>query len=512
MASGRTASPPRVVDPSAQVDDLAQTETVRPHGSRVILQRLWEPPRLIPIPEGVGSHGGGDRMLLDDVFRGPGDDPLRRQAGYLDGVRSVIVGVAGNESIRTGMPVRVADLGLPLIESDGGAQALRFRGLGVTGRRHLILVLGQSNANGSNTDYEPDGVDARDPRIEVFPGSGPDAGTIVHAREPLPPIGGHPPGGLGPGGPFAALLLPTLPPEDRILLVPITMGSTGMRSHGGYAGVWKVDLVKDGAPNLFDASIKHSTAALEAAGPGATIDAILWHQGETDGGRSEADYAADLDELIGALRERLPAAADAPFLVGQLPAERRRAYPNHQGVADALRNTPNRVPNTGYAEAPPFGHVNDLTHAPDGIRSAHPRRELLRRVRGAARALSRRRATLPIEEPRRCQTLADEGGDGIRTLLGQVRVVGLAIREARPLSRLEPEEQPFALLRPEILHQSAGEPGRDRSARHPPQRRARRTRSGYPPCVERRRPPTKCRRTMGVSRTGTPPRVRAPMR
>ncbi|MGC5170364.1 sialate O-acetylesterase [Micromonospora sp. DT81.3] len=231
----------------------------------------------------------------------------------------------------------------------------------MTGRRHLILVLGQSNANGSNTDYQPDGLDARDPRIEVFPGSGPDAGTIVHAREPLPPIGGHPPGGLGPGGPFAALLLPTLPPEDRILLVPVTMGSTGMRSHGGYAGVWKVDLVKDGAPNLFDATIAHSTAALEAAGPGATIDAILWHQGETDGGRSEADYAADLDELIGALRERLPAAADAPFLVGQLPAERRRAYPNHQGVADALRNTPNRVPNTGYAEAPPFGHVNDLT-------------------------------------------------------------------------------------------------------------------------------------------------------
>jgi hypothetical protein len=116
-----------VVDPSAQVDDLAQTETVRPHGSRVVLQRLWEPPRVIPIPEGVGSHGGGDRMLLDDVFRGPGDDPLRRQAGYLDGVRSVIVGVSGNESIRTGMPVRVADFGLPLIQPDGGVHGVRSK-------------------------------------------------------------------------------------------------------------------------------------------------------------------------------------------------------------------------------------------------------------------------------------------------------------------------------------------------------------------------------------------------
>lgn len=229
------------------------------------------------------------------------------------------------------------------------------------GRYHLVLVLGQSNANGSNTDYEPDGLDRRDPRIDTFPGSGPDAGRIVPAREPLAPIGGHPPGGLGPGGPFAELMLQTLPEEDQILIVPITMGGTGMRSHTSYPGIWKVGFVKEGAPNLFDATIEHTRAALNAAGPDASIDAVVWHQGETDGGRHEADYAGDLDELICALRERLPEAADAPFIVGQLPAERRRAYPDHQGVADALRHTPDRVRNTGYAEAPPFGYVNDET-------------------------------------------------------------------------------------------------------------------------------------------------------
>ncbi|WP_374975592.1 sialate O-acetylesterase [Microbacterium trichothecenolyticum] len=231
----------------------------------------------------------------------------------------------------------------------------------MTGRHHLVLVLGQSNANGSNTDYEPDGLDARDPRILTFPGSGPDAGRIVHAREPLAPIGGHPPGGLGPGGPFAALLLETLPADDVILIVPVTMGGTGMRSHTSYPGVWKVGFIKEGAPNLFEATVTQARAALSAAGPDAVIDAVVWHQGETDGGRTEQEYAADLDELIASLRERLPEAADAPFLVGQLPAERRRAYPNHQGVADALRRTPSRVPNTGYAEAPGFGHVNDET-------------------------------------------------------------------------------------------------------------------------------------------------------
>lgn len=107
-----------VVDPSLVHDETTQTESVRPHGSRVILQRLWGVPEVVPIPEGVGSHGGGDRMLLDDVFRGPGDDPLHRQAGYLDGIRSVIVGVSGNESLRTGLPVQVRDWGLPLTAED----------------------------------------------------------------------------------------------------------------------------------------------------------------------------------------------------------------------------------------------------------------------------------------------------------------------------------------------------------------------------------------------------------
>lgn len=231
----------------------------------------------------------------------------------------------------------------------------------MTGPFHLILVLGQSNANGSNTDFEPDGRDARDTRILTFPGSGAEAGRIVPAREPLAPIGGHPPGGMGPAGPFAALHLATLPADDRILIVPITMGGTGMRAHGSYAGVWKVGLNVPPAVNLFDATIRHTRQALAAAGAGAVVDAVLWHQGETDGGRSETEYAADLDELIRQLRRQLTEAAEAPFIVGQLPADRLRAYPDHAGVAEALRNTPRRVRRTAFADSPPPGHVNDVT-------------------------------------------------------------------------------------------------------------------------------------------------------
>jgi predicted dehydrogenase len=91
----------------------------RQPGARLLLQRHWEPAQRIPIPAGRGGHGGGDAMLLDDVFRGPGGDPLSRQAGFVEGAASVLVGLAGNESLRTGQAVYVEELGLPLPAATG---------------------------------------------------------------------------------------------------------------------------------------------------------------------------------------------------------------------------------------------------------------------------------------------------------------------------------------------------------------------------------------------------------
>lgn len=111
---GSVAPDKHTLDPSVAEDPAHPGGSARPAGQRVLLQRLWEPAREIPIPEGEGGHGGGDAMLLSDVFRGPGDDPLHHQAGYIDGIRSVLVGVGANESLRTGQAVRLADFGVPL--------------------------------------------------------------------------------------------------------------------------------------------------------------------------------------------------------------------------------------------------------------------------------------------------------------------------------------------------------------------------------------------------------------
>jgi predicted dehydrogenase len=96
-----------VVDPSAH-----PVSAVRTGGERLTLQRHWEAAQDVKIADGEGGHGGGDALLLADVFVGPGDDWLERPSDWVDGVRSIAVGMAGNASLRSGLPVRVADLDL----------------------------------------------------------------------------------------------------------------------------------------------------------------------------------------------------------------------------------------------------------------------------------------------------------------------------------------------------------------------------------------------------------------
>lgn len=102
------------LDPSATPEGLA-ADALRPHGERLMVQRHWEAPVEVEIPAGIGGHGGGDAILLMEVFRRDlrvGDDPLARAAGYQDGLRAVSVGIAGNQSLVTGQPVDIASLEL----------------------------------------------------------------------------------------------------------------------------------------------------------------------------------------------------------------------------------------------------------------------------------------------------------------------------------------------------------------------------------------------------------------
>lgn len=99
------------VDPAARPDDVTHEEA-RPVGERLVLQKHFEAAREVRIPEGDGGHGGGDSLLLAEVFEGPTGDPLGRAATWTDGIRSVVVGLCGNRSLENGQAVRPLDLDL----------------------------------------------------------------------------------------------------------------------------------------------------------------------------------------------------------------------------------------------------------------------------------------------------------------------------------------------------------------------------------------------------------------
>ncbi|WP_114951506.1 Gfo/Idh/MocA family protein [Sphingosinicella terrae] len=75
---------------------------------------------------GEGAHGGGDAVMLADLFDPDAPaDPLLRAADERAGAASILVGVAANQCFRTGQPVRIADLVTGLERPDYPAMPTR---------------------------------------------------------------------------------------------------------------------------------------------------------------------------------------------------------------------------------------------------------------------------------------------------------------------------------------------------------------------------------------------------
>ena len=66
---------------------------------------------MVPVEKKEGGHGGGDPVMLDDLFL-PGKNPDRfhRAADHIAGVQSILTGVAANKSIASGLPVKIESL------------------------------------------------------------------------------------------------------------------------------------------------------------------------------------------------------------------------------------------------------------------------------------------------------------------------------------------------------------------------------------------------------------------
>jgi len=78
--------------------------------SITLLREFSQAERIEP-RTGAGGHGGGDNLLLGDVFDPDAPaDKLGRKADQRDGAYSILVGVAAYHSIDTGLAVNIADL------------------------------------------------------------------------------------------------------------------------------------------------------------------------------------------------------------------------------------------------------------------------------------------------------------------------------------------------------------------------------------------------------------------
>ena len=72
---------------------------------------MFSEPYEVDVVTTEGGHGGGDPVMLDDVFLdNPPFDEFHRAADFRDGVKSILVGIAANKSIASGLPVNVDTL------------------------------------------------------------------------------------------------------------------------------------------------------------------------------------------------------------------------------------------------------------------------------------------------------------------------------------------------------------------------------------------------------------------
>jgi len=92
---------------------------LKPEGTYIKIFPFRAPAYAIDVKSGKGGHGGGDAVLLDDLFLPTKPkDPLLRAADERGGAASILTGIAANHSMRTGKAVQIADLVTNLKQPD----------------------------------------------------------------------------------------------------------------------------------------------------------------------------------------------------------------------------------------------------------------------------------------------------------------------------------------------------------------------------------------------------------
>lgn len=167
-------------------------------------------------------------------------------------------------------------------------------------KKHAFLLLGQSNMAGYPKAEDSDKV--KNSRIQVLGFD--DCAATGRKKDQwdvaVPPLHECFAGAIGPGDWFSKTLIDQLPAGDTILLVPCAV--SGMPISYFQKGMTPYDTI-----------VRRAKAAQAMGG---VIEAMLFHQGESDAG-SPAGWPAGVKKLVTDLRTDL-GLAEVPFLAGEL--------------------------------------------------------------------------------------------------------------------------------------------------------------------------------------------------
>lgn len=213
----------------------------------------------------------------------------------------------------------------------------------------VLPILGQSNAVGAALDRDP-AIDTLDGRVRQYARSGPDAGKIIPATEPLKNPQGNT--DFGWGMPLAKLMLAKLPEGSDIILVPCGWsGTTIMPGSSPYdTNCWRTTFTPPtGGRNLTIDSADAINTVLAASG--GRLLGLFWLQGESDGviGTSKSTYITEFDLIIDYFRTNVGGGESAPFVIGGMNPD---AFPTVAGrvpINEAHQETPARKEFTGFA-------------------------------------------------------------------------------------------------------------------------------------------------------------------
>lgn len=307
--------------------------------------------------DGVAHAPGG----VESPFFGPMRlVPLNPHTGYVYGLMD------GNR--RAPFAIRT-DGAVDLIPS-AATKARMGTGSGSGGRvinrdsdgADLVLILGQSNAQGAGTPYDM-AEDVTLVGLDQYAGSGPSIGTVIPAVDSLYhrsqwTVAGSGAPRVGPGMEFGRLLWQSQPSNRSVLLVPAAQGSTSITGDENYS--WDPDNTT-AATNLYNWARSQVAAALALHARNKVV-AIIWHQGESDAsaGATQAWYLGKLIQIITGVREIT--GEDTPFLIGSMVPELIETQPGRVPIDNAHREVTGLVPYTAYIPGPHGMNQDDLLH------------------------------------------------------------------------------------------------------------------------------------------------------